>query len=607
MMPAALRRLLRVFERLRPGTAVSRLVRQMARKHWLLLVLQIASFLLLVVAETLTFYVIFRLVRSLAGSQVGTIAGMPAFFALLLMVGGLQVMVGCLRYVYAFSLATFSARCEVFVASVVHRYVLSLSYPSASGFRVGELSHLAAVAPRSLQQYILLRGELIVDYLLILTYAIILLSLSFKLSFFILLLIACVAMILRTVRPRVRAANRQLARLHQEISADITEDIRALRLLHSNGSLGVAQQRLDQRLDLVAVGLQRLNRLRPLMEPLMDVLPVVVGLLIAALAWWLLGSEGDVLFPNLVTMVLLLQRTNFRINRVVSQLMRLDTDAGNIRQLELLLDPADKDFRRRGGAPVGPLRHQIRFEAVSLRYAGRDNLALEAIDLELPVGRSLAIVGESGSGKSTLADLLAGLYEPTQGRLLIDGVDLREIDLDSWQRQLGIVSQDVIMLSGTVRENITFGLGPVDDGRLWQACEAAGASEFITALPGGLEHVIGEAGHRLSGGQRQRLALARAFLRDPAVLVLDEATSALDSRSEQHVLQALAAARTGRTLLTIAHRLSSVRDADEIVVMQRGRIVERGRHQALLNHGGVYAELWSKQNRPVASAATSEP
>jgi ATP-binding cassette subfamily B protein/subfamily B ATP-binding cassette protein MsbA len=245
--------------------------------------------------------------------------------------------------------------------------------------------------------------------------------------------------------------------------------------------------------------------------------------------------------------------------------------------------------------PFSGLRQGIRLEAVGLTYLERQQPALEGIDLEIPVGSTVALVGESGGGKSSLVDLLVGLISPSQGRILVDGTDLEQIDLDSWQQKLGVVSQDVLLLNGSIRENIAFSLPEASDRAIQNAAAAADAAAFIEALPEGYDTLIGERGFRLSGGQRQRLSLARALLKDPELLILDEATSALDSPSEARILEAVERFSKGRTVLTVAHRLSSVQHADQIVVLDGGRVVERGRHGELLGLGGRYAGLWNRQ------------
>jgi ATP-binding cassette subfamily B protein/subfamily B ATP-binding cassette protein MsbA len=206
-------------------------------------------------------------------------------------------------------------------------------------------------------------------------------------------------------------------------------------------------------------------------------------------------------------------------------------------------------------------------------------------------------VGASGSGKSSLVDLIVGLLSPSGGHILVDGVDLEQINLDGWQQKLGVVSQDVLLLNASISDNIAFSLPEACDTDIRAAAHAADAASFIEALPKGYDTVIGERGFQLSGGQRQRLSLARSLLTNPELLILDEATSALDSPSEARILAAVDRFACGRTVLTVAHRLSSVRHADQIVVIERGRIVERGRHHELLARGGRYAELWNRQVR----------
>ncbi len=240
----------------------------------------------------------------------------------------------------------------------------------------------------------------------------------------------------------------------------------------------------------------------------------------------------------------------------------------------------------------------LRFEAVSFRYR-EDAPALERVDLDVPAGGVTALVGRSGSGKSTLMALVPRLYDATAGRVLIDGQDVRGVSIASLRRHIAMVSQDVTLFDDTVRANIAFGWPdpsrPANDAAIMDAARAAAAHEFISRLPEGYDTRVGAGGSRLSGGERQRVALARAILKDAPILLLDEATSALDAESEKLVQEALARLMQGRTTLVIAHRLSTVRQADQIVVMDRGRIAELGRHDELVARGGVYARLHQLQ------------
>lgn len=246
------------------------------------------------------------------------------------------------------------------------------------------------------------------------------------------------------------------------------------------------------------------------------------------------------------------------------------------------------------------MRRDIVFDHVSFHYErpGDEPVpVLEAIDLRVPRGEVLAIVGSSGAGKSTLANLIPRFFDPTGGAIRIDGVDLRDVRLDSLRRQIAIVTQETFLFNDTVRNNLSYGSGDVSADRLEAAARAALAHDFIVKMPQGYDTIIGERGARLSGGERQRLAIARALLRDAPLLVLDEATSSLDSESESLVQQALANLMQNRTTFVIAHRLSTVRNAGRIIVLDRGRIVETGTHDELLALGAVYKKLHDIQFR----------
>jgi ATP-binding cassette, subfamily B, bacterial len=233
----------------------------------------------------------------------------------------------------------------------------------------------------------------------------------------------------------------------------------------------------------------------------------------------------------------------------------------------------------------------VRLEDVSFAYAGADRPALSGIDLDIPAGRTLALVGETGSGKTTLASLIARLYDPSSGSVRIDGIDIRDISLADLASIVGVVSQETYLLHTTVRENLRYAKPDATDEQIEDAARAAQIHDLISGLPDGYDTMVGSRGYRFSGGEKQRLAIARTLLRDPRVLVLDEATSALDTETERAVQKAFDALAQGRTTITIAHRLSTVRNADQIVVLDHGRIAEAGTHGSLLAGNGRYAAL----------------
>src|SRR5215218_294408 len=259
-------------------------------------------------------------------------------------------------------------------------------------------------------------------------------------------------------------------------------------------------------------------------------------------------------------------------------------------------DPADP-------VPLDDVRGEVRFEHVGFRYPDGHRAALDDVDLAVPAGATLALVGETGSGKSTLASLVARLNDPTTGRVTIDGVDVRDAALADLARVVGVVSQETYLLHGTIRENLRHARPDATDEEMETAARRAQVHDVIAALRDGYDTVVGARGHRFSGGEKQRLAIARTLLRDPRVLVLDEATSALDNETERLVQLALDEAGRDRTTITIAHRLSTVRDADRIVVLDSGRVAEQGTHEELLDLGGRYARLVGAAERAVVLAA----
>jgi len=259
-----------------------------------------------------------------------------------------------------------------------------------------------------------------------------------------------------------------------------------------------------------------------------------------------------------------------------------------------VLDSPTETNEDRGTMTAPTFDRSVEFEDVTFAYDS-DAVALADVTFTATKGEIVALVGASGAGKSTLIDLIPRFMEPTRGRITIDGVDLRDIRLEALRRLTGIVSQDTVLFNDTVRANVAFGRADATQAQLDAAASAANALGFIEALPQGWDTSLGERGTRLSGGQRQRLAIARALLSDPPILILDEATSALDAESERLVQEAIDRLLEGRTVFVIAHRLSTIQHADRILVLEGGRVVEQGTHDALLVSGGAYARLHAMQ------------
>ena len=265
----------------------------------------------------------------------------------------------------------------------------------------------------------------------------------------------------------------------------------------------------------------------------------------------------------------------------------------------VILDEATEESQDRGTLGLEGVRQSIEFQDVSFQYEGVEDCALDRITLRVGTGEVLALVGSSGAGKTTLVNLIPRFFGPTKGTILVDGVDIQHIRLSALRRNIGIVSQDILLFDATVRDNIAYGRPDCSQTAIEEAAKAAYAHDFIVNLPDGYDTLIGENGVKLSGGERQRVAIARAILRDPSILILDEATSALDSESERVVQLALGNLMKHRTTFVIAHRLSTVQHATNIAVLERGRLVDLGSHKALLGRGGAYQRLYAMQFQPV--------
>jgi ATP-binding cassette subfamily B protein len=313
----------------------------------------------------------------------------------------------------------------------------------------------------------------------------------------------------------------------------------------------------------------------------------------AAVYWFAGVAPNAISIGTVVAFTTLQTRVLFPIQSLLSVGLEVQTSMALFGRIFEYLDLPVDIVERPGARAMTGVRGDVRLEDMWFRYSPDAPWTLEAIDAEIPAGTRTALVGETGSGKTTLAYLVARLYEPERGRVSIDGVDVRDMTLESLAATVGLVSQDTYLFNASIRENLRFASPEASDEEIEDAARAAQIHELIAGLPDGYDTPVGERGYRFSGGEKQRMAIARTVLRNPPVLVLDEATSALDNETERAVQQALDELSRGRTTIAIAHRLSTIRRADQILVLDSGRIVERGTHEELVQLGGRYAALLS--------------
>ncbi len=412
---------------------------------------------------------------------------------------------------------------------------------------------------------------------------------------FFLLTIPIGAALIRFFKAPVKQRNYAFRQRIEQLSGRLIESIQLIPITRAHGAENIELNRVDHHLSDVKQAALRLDVINSLANAsawvtlrLLNVFCLVVS---AFLAY---TQQLDITVGDVVLLTGYFETITASVIQILMILPQIGKGFEAIRSIGEVLEAPDIEHNQ-GKVLLTEVQGEFCFEQVGFSYTENFYAAIEDFNLKIHAGEVIAFVGASGAGKSTLLSLIIGFLRPTQGRILLDGRDMNELDLRTYRQFLAVVTQETILFSGTVRDNITYGILEVTDQELKQAIIDANAEEFIGRLPQGLETLIGENGAKLSGGQRQRIAIARALIRNPRVLILDEATASLDSASESLIQEALERLMQNRTTLIVAHRLSTIRQADRIVVIDQGKIVEMGNHAELLVKQGLYAQYYALQ------------
>jgi len=422
-----------------------------------------------------------------------------------------------------------------------------------------------------------------------------LISLSWQLTLISTLVIVLVAVVNQGVIKRSKRLGREVSNRQRTYSIKVLEVLGGIRLVKSVGN----EQQEFGLIKKMMLDLENFNFLAQsntsLIKPISEITNICTVISILLVGRTFFASQLESLSAILLTYLFILFRMMPVVNSINNVRNTLAKASASIDFAYDIWRRDNKPIMTQGIVPFNGFKEKIHFKEISFAYPGHSNLVIKKADLVLPRGKSLALVGSSGAGKSTFADLLPRFYDPTEGSILIDGRDIREFELRSLRKSMGIVSQTTFLFNDTVRNNIIYARPDATEDELITAAKQANAYDFIMELPRQWETEVGDRGVMLSGGQRQRLAIARALLQDPDILILDEATSALDTVSERIVQEAIDHLSRDRTTLVIAHRLSTIQNADQIAVLDKGQVVEVGTHQELLEKQGLYHRLHSMQ------------
>ena len=392
---------------------------------------------------------------------------------------------------------------------------------------------------------------------------------------------------------RMTARNREYRTEIESLSASVVEMIQMIPMTRAHGVENLELTKMHSQLEQVKRKGIRLEVIGALFGASswtsFQIVMLVCLMFTSILAYHKVISIGDVvLYQSFFTMIV------GAVNMILNSYPELTRGFESIRSIGEILESPDVE-QNEGKRLLSILKGDFLFEQVGYTYAQSKQPAIKNFSSRVKAGESIAVVGESGSGKSTLMSLVVGFRRPSTGRILLDGIDMQELDLRQYRRFLAVVPQTTLLFSGSVRENIMYGLEDIADRQIWEILDIANAAEFVSKLPQGLDTKLGERGARLSGGQRQRIAIARALIRDPKIIILDEATSALDVATEALIQQAIQRLVKGRTTFIVAHRLSTIRHADRIIVMKHGSCVESGTHTQLMKAKGEFYKFKSLQ------------
>ena len=478
----------------------------------------------------------------------------------------------------------------------IYRKILSLPLGFFSQARKGDIIARISGDVQEVETSITSTIEMLIkNPILIVIYLFVLFRMSWQLTLFVIVFAPLMILVISATGRRLKADSAEAQKYWSDTMSQVEETLGGLRIVKAFR----AERRMESRFGQVTESMRRKNNQVAVRQASAHPVSEFLGSAMIAIVLWfggtlILGDHAVIDAPSFMAYMAILYSIIQPIKDLSKAAYGIPKGLASMERIDVILQAENPIREAAEPKPLDGFRESIRFNGVRFRYDdGRE--VLHGIDLEIPKGKTVAIVGASGAGKSTLVDLIPRFYDPAEGSITIDGVDIREVRVHDLRALMGNVNQDPILFNDSLFNNIAFGKQDATQEEVEAAARIAGAHEFILEKEEGYRTGIGDRGVKLSGGQRQRISIARAILKNPPILILDEATASLDTESERSVQEALEKLMQNRTTIAIAHRLSTIRNADEIIVLDEGRIVERGRHEDLLALGGYYRKLYDMQ------------
>ena len=505
---------------------------------------------------------------------------------------GLQILRSLMSYGGQFFTAYLSTKLQVDLQKKIHHQIFSLSFPCASRYKVGDLVEYASAPSLVMQGLTDAFNQAIVAAFTAITLSCLLIYISLKLSLVVLLSFALVFFLQKIIIKKISEHSTLFVKWQTNFTKDVIQNLQALRLIFTYNQQKKAYQDIEENIETLSKITLKQSSLSYFLTPFNECMSIFLVSICLLLGPVFLTTNT---LPVLLTFITITYRLSSRVQAFIGSLGNIARCRGYFDRINYILTNEDKEFTPTCNSNEKLTFQTLSFNKVQLTYPQCTKPSLKDISFSLNKGETLALAGPSGAGKSSILDLIIRLYDPEKGEIKVNQQYLNQLSIKSWRNSLGVVSQDSIIFNDSIRKNILFGNEMACEDELIEACRVSDFLEFVLQLPQKFDTIVGERGYKLSGGERQRLALARAIIRKPEILILDEATSNLDSQSELFIQNTIEKLHHQKTIILVAHRLSTITKADQILFIDNGVVCEKGSHKELLQKNGRYATFWEIQ------------